>query len=76
MMNPKLLSLLFALPVLITNGSNSIFRDGLLNSPDSTLFFHRESESVVMRDSLKLSEQLVAARGEQPGKCQLLGICD
>ncbi len=75
LMNPKLLSLLFALPVLVTNGSNTFAREGILKAPDSEIFLGRQSQSLVTRDSSRPLEQLVAARGEQPGKCELLGIC-
>lgn len=75
LMNAKLLSLLFALPVLVTTGSNTFARDGILKYPEPEGFLRQQSNSVVTQDELKSMELLVAARGEQPGKCELLGIC-
>ncbi|MCT7982646.1 hypothetical protein NG796_05000 [Laspinema sp. A4] len=75
LMNTKLLSLLFALPVLVTTGSNTFARDGLLKAPDPTFLLEQQANSVVTEDESRSVELLVAARGEQPGKCELLGIC-
>lgn len=75
LMNIKLLSLLLALPVLVLNGSNTFARDGRINLPDPELFLWHQPHSLVTRDQPKPMEQLMAARGEQPGKCELLGIC-
>ncbi|MGL5197081.1 MAG: hypothetical protein ACRC8Y_26120 [Chroococcales cyanobacterium] len=72
----KLLSLLLALPVLFTTGSDTFARDGRVNVRDPELFLGSQSPSWVTRDeATKPMEQLMAARGEQPGKCELLGIC-
>ncbi|MCT7994893.1 hypothetical protein [Laspinema olomoucense] len=75
LMNAKLLSLLFALPVLVTTGSNTFARDGMLKSADPGLFLGQQSNSAVTQEESRSQELLVAARGEQPGKCELLGIC-
>ncbi len=75
LMNTKLLSLLFALPILVTTGSNTFARDGLLPSPDPELLLGQQANSLVTQDESRSVVILVAARGEQPGKCELLGIC-
>jgi hypothetical protein len=75
LMNTKLLSLLFVLPVLVTTGSNTFARDEMLKSPDPQLFLEQQLNAVVTQDEPSSMELLVAARGEQPGKCELLGIC-
>ena len=75
LMNAKLLSLLFALPVLVMTGSNTFARDGMLKSPDPELFVEQQPNARVTQNEPKSVELLVAARGEQPGKCELLGIC-
>lgn len=75
LMNTKLLSLLFALPVLVTTGSNTFARDEMLKSPDPEPFLGQQPNALVTQDEPRSMELLVAARGEQPGKCELLGIC-
>ncbi|WP_207088792.1 hypothetical protein [Phormidium pseudopriestleyi] len=75
LMNTKLLSLLFALPILVTTGSNTFARDEMLKSPDPELFLGQQPNALVTQDEPRSMELLVAARGEQPGKCELLGIC-
>ncbi|MCT7962805.1 hypothetical protein NG791_19215 [Laspinema sp. D1] len=75
LMNAKLLSLLFALPVLVTTGTNTLARDGMLKSADPELLLWQQPNSEVNHDEARSLELLVAARGEQPGKCELLGIC-
>lgn len=73
--NTKLLSLLFALPVLVTTGSNTLARDEMLKSPDPQLLLEQQPNALVTEEEPRSMELLVAARGEQPGKCELLGIC-
>lgn len=76
LMNTKLLSLLLALPFLVITGSNTFAREGRVNVRDPELFLGRQSTSwVTLDEATKPMEQLMAARGEQPGKCELLGIC-
>ncbi len=75
LMNTKLLSLLFALPVLVTTSSNTFPRDGMLKSSDPELFLEQQTNAVVTQEEPRSMELLLAARGEQPGKCELLGIC-
>lgn len=74
-MNVKLLSLLFALPVLVMTGSNTFARDGMLSAADPEVFLGQQQNLLLTQDESRSMEILVAARGEQPGKCELLGIC-
>lgn len=75
MMNHKMLSILWALPLTLSVAGNTFARDSGVKPPDFEGLAANPQTTLRRSNSVTDLSLLAAARGEQPGKCELLGIC-